>query len=139
MDRARARLLVVDPDVTSRLATHHALRALGCRIIEEASSAAEALALLHDEPFDLVITDWALPDRRGVEFLRVLRGDPRLRALPVVVAVPITRELVSEVADAGINGFLPRPFGLDTLDSSLTLFVGRRGVTGRPSRRAYLS
>lgn len=139
MNRRDARLLIVDPNAASRLATHHALRALGCRIIEEASSAAQALALLRAEHFDLVITEWALADQSGRELLRSLRDEPRWRTLPVVAAVRVTSELVSEAADAGVNGFLPRPFGLEALDATLTLFVGRRSLADRSSRPAYVS
>lgn len=139
MNRRDARLLIVDSNAASRLATHHALRALGCRIIEEASSAVEALALLRAEHVDLVITDWALAGQSARDFLRTLRGEPRWRTLPVVAAVRVTSELVSEAADAGINGFLPRPFGLEALDATLTLFVGRRSLADRSSRRVYVS
>lgn len=139
MHRRDARVLLVDSSAVSRLATHHALRALGCRIIEEASTGAEALALLRAEHFDLVITEWTLADQPARRLLRAVRDEPRWRTLPVVASVRVTAELVSDAADTGLNGFLPRPFGLEALDATLTLFVGRRSVAGPASRRAYVS
>ena len=133
-NRRDARLLLLDPDPRSRLALHHALRRLGCRVIEEASTGAYALRLLAEEPFDLLITAWGLPDQPALDFLRAVRCELALRALPVVVAARVTPELVAEAAAAGVSGFLPRPFGASTLDTTLGLFLGRRA--GAPSHDA---
>lgn len=133
-NRRDARILLLDPDARARLALHHALRRLGCRIIEEASTGGYALRLLTEESFDLLITAWALPDQPGLDFLRAVRCELALRELPVVVAARVTPELVAQAAAAGVNGFLPRPFGMSALDSTLGLVIGRRA--GSPSRDA---
>jgi two-component system chemotaxis response regulator CheY len=134
MNRRDARVLVIDSEPASRLATHHALRALDCRLVEEASTAAEALEVVRASTFALVLTEWTLPDATAVSLLRALRAEPRMRLLPVVVCARITRQLVSELADVGLSGFLPRPFSLDALDTTLSIFVGRRGPTSAAAR-----
>jgi two-component system chemotaxis response regulator CheY len=125
MQRRDARLLVIDDEPLSRVATHHALRALGCRVIDEAEEAATALHLLANGRYDLVISNWALPTMSGGELLRLIRGTPALAGLPVVVATPVTPKIVAEAAEAGVSAFLPRPFGAATLEEILRIFVGR--------------
>ena len=49
---------MVDDVPLSRVATHHALRALGCRMIDEASQGPRAMELLEEQPYDLVISNW---------------------------------------------------------------------------------
>lgn len=125
MIRRDARLLVVDDEPLSRVATHHALRALGCRVIDEASEGAIALQLLASERYDLVISNWRMASMSGRELLKLIRGTPRLSAMPVVVATPVTPKIVAEAADAGVSAFLPRPFGFTTLEEILRIFIGR--------------
>jgi two-component system chemotaxis response regulator CheY len=107
---------VVDDEHSSRVATHHALRALGCRLIDEASQGASALHLLAGQQYDLVISNWRLRSMSGGELLHFIRHTPQLAALPVVIATPVTPEIVAEAV--------------------LQLFLGREEP---PERRSFLS
>ena len=136
MQRRDARLLVVDESPVSRVATHHALRALGCRVIDEADRCSRALQLLWEEHYDLVITNWKMRDPGGRELVELIRRTPRLAGTPVVIATPVTAEVVAEASEAGVSAFLPRPFGVQSLDEVLRIFVGRRA---EPEVRAALN
>jgi two-component system, chemotaxis family, chemotaxis protein CheY len=125
MIRRDARLLVVDDEPLSRVATHHALRALGCRVIDEASEGAIAMQLLASERYDLVISNWRMASMSGRDLLKLIRGTPRLSGVPVVVATPVTPKIVAEAADAGVSAFLPRPFGFNTLEEILKIFLSK--------------
>ena len=126
MQRRDARLLVVDESLLSRVATHHALRALGCRVIDEADRCSRALQLRGEEHYDLVITNWKMRDPAGRELVELIRRTPRLAGTPVVIATPVTAEVVAEASEAGVSTFLPRPFGAQSLEEVLRLFIGRR-------------
>lgn len=126
MKRRDARLLVVDDVPLSRVATHHALRALGCRVIDEAAHGPRALQLLTSQHYDLVISNWKMADLGGREILQLVRNTPRLAGTPVVIATPVTPEVVA--ADAGVSAFLPRPFGFQTLEEVLRIFIGKRAL-----------
>ncbi len=140
MKRRDARVLVVDANPAERIATHHALRALGCRLIDEADSGAVALDALLAEHFDLVISAWHLPDMGGRELLWLIRHAPRLADVPVMISTRVTPALVLEAAEAGVNCFLPRPFGSQTLEETLRIFVGRRArPSPRPSTQSWVS
>ena len=119
MKRRDARFLVVDDVPLSRVATHHALRALGCRVIDEAARCPRALELLSEQRYDLVITNWNMADMSGRELLQLIRNTPRAARTPVVIATPVTAEVVAEAAEAGVSAFLPRPFGFHTLEEVL--------------------
>ena len=141
MKRRDARFLVVDDISLSRAATHHALRALGCRLIDEASQGPRAIELLGAEHYDLVISNWKLPQMSGRELLRLIRSTPRLAATPVIIATPVTAEVVAEAAEAGVSAFLPQPFGFQTLEEVLRIFIGKPAPAdrSRPQPRTFLS
>lgn len=138
MHRRDARLLVVDDSPLSRVATHHALRALGCRVIDEAGEYPRAMELLGEQHYDLVISNWK---HGGRELLRLIRHTPALASTPVVIATPVTAEVVAEASEAGVSAFLPRPFGAQTLEEVLRIFIGKRSPAepGRASSRAFVS
>ncbi len=125
MKRRDARFLVVDDVPLSRVATHHALRALGCRVIDEASQCPRALELLSAQRYDLVITNWNMADMGGRELLQLIRNTPLAAGTPVVIATPVTAEVVAEASEAGVSAFLPRPFGFQTLEEVLRIFIGK--------------
>jgi two-component system chemotaxis response regulator CheY len=129
MKRRDARLLVIDDVPLSRVATHHALRALGCRRIDEAEQCPRALQLLSEQHYDLVISNWKMADMGGRELLHVIRHTPRTAGTPVVIATAVTAEVVAEASEAGVSAFLPRPFGFQTLEEVLRIFIGRPSPT----------
>lgn len=129
MKRRDARLLVVDDVPLSRVATHHALRALGCRMIDEAEQGPRALQLLAEQHYDLVITNWKMADMDGAELLHLIRHSPRTAGTPVVIATSVTAEVVAEASHAGVSAFLPRPFGVQTLEEVLRIFIGKPAPT----------
>jgi two-component system, chemotaxis family, chemotaxis protein CheY len=125
MKRRDARLLVVDDIPLSRVATHHALRALGCRLIDEADRGPEALQFLSAQHYDLVISNWKMAEMSGRELLHLIRHTPHLAGTPVVISTPVTAEVVAEASEAGVSAFLPRPFGFQTLEEVLRIFIGK--------------
>ena len=87
-----------------------------------ARTAAEGLALAHD--IDLVLLDLDLPDRPGMDVLRALMSDSRMRHTPVVVVSAESRpQRIDECFDAGAAQFLTKPLdpqlALRTIDASL--------------------
>ena len=142
MKRRDARFLVVDDIPLSRVATHHALRALGCRMIDEADQCPRALQLLSEQHYDLVISNWKMAEMGGRELLRLIRTTPRTAGTPVVIATPFTAEVVAEASEAGVSAFLARPFGFQTLEEVLRIFIGQAAPLDcktSPRQRTFLS
>ena len=71
----------------------------------------EALRRLHAERPDLMILDVMLPGRNGFEVLKVVKSDPRLRAMPVIVLTAKGQPQDRRMAESlGVEGFMTKPF-----------------------------
>lgn len=85
---APKQLLVVEDSLTSRMLLKNILATSGYQV-EVAVDGAEALALLHERPFDLVVSDIQMPVMDGLELCRRIRADERLSQLPVVLVTTL--------------------------------------------------
>jgi len=112
-------------------------------MIDEAEQCPQALALLAAQHYDLVISNWkSASGMGGRELLQLIRGTPRTAGTPVVIATPVTAEVVAEASEAGVSAFLPRPFGFQTLEEVLRIFIGKAApseVKRAPLARTFVS
>lgn len=105
------RVLVVDDFESMRRIVGQLLREMGFRDITLADDGATALALLRQDDFGLLLTDWHMPQMDGLELVRAVRADPRLNAIPILmVSAEATREQIIEAVRAGVNGYVVKPF-----------------------------
>jgi two-component system chemotaxis response regulator CheY len=113
-------ILVVDDFSTMRRIIKGLLQDLGYCNITEADDGLTALPLLKAGNFDLLITDWNMPGMQGVELLRQVRADERLKKLPVLMlTAEAKREQIVEAAQAGVSGYVIKPFTAVTLKEKL--------------------
>jgi DNA-binding response OmpR family regulator len=93
---------------------------------DEAPNGDAALKLLRKRRYDMVVLDVMMPGRSGIDVLREMRADEALRDVPVVVmsAWQSTEDIDAALA-AGANGFLPKPFRVEDLDSTVKDVIGR--------------
>jgi len=114
------RILVVDDFSTMRRIVKNLLADLGYTNIAEADDGNTALPMLTAGGFQFVITDWNMPGMTGIELLRAIRADAALAALPVLmVTAEAKREQILEAAQAGVNGYIIKPFTAQTLKEKL--------------------
>jgi two-component system, chemotaxis family, chemotaxis protein CheY len=108
--------LVVDDYSTMRRIVKNLLNELGYSNVTEADDGATALPLLKGGNFDFLITDWNMPGMPGLELLKQVRADERLSKLPVLMlTAEAKREQIVEAAQAGVNGYVIKPFTAATL------------------------
>ncbi|MEQ1637508.1 MAG: chemotaxis response regulator CheY [Methylococcales bacterium] len=116
----KMKILVVDDFSTMRRIVRNLLTGLGFVNIDEADDGKTGLAKLQAEKFDFLVTDWNMPGMTGLELLQAVRADPKLATLPVLmVTAESTREQIVQAAQAGVNGYIIKPFTAATLKEKI--------------------
>ena len=114
--QANLSFLVVDDFSTMRRIVKNLLNDLGYVNVTEADDGSMALPLLKNGQFDFLITDWNMPGMPGLELLKQVRADARLAKLPVLMlTAEAKREQIVEAAQAGVSGYVIKPFTAATL------------------------
>ena len=127
------KILVVDDFSTMRRIVRNLLVELGFTntLIQEADDGNNALVMLRSQPFDLVVTDWNMPNMTGIDLLRAIRAEASLKGMPVLmVTAENNRDQIIAAAQAGVNGYIVKPFTADTLKEKLTKIFERIAASG---------
>ena len=120
------KILIVDDFSTMRRIIKNLLRDLGFTNTAEADDGTTALVELQKAKFDLVITDWNMPGMPGIDLLKAIRADASMASLPVLmVTAEAKREQIIEAAQAGVNGYVIKPFTAGTLSDKLNKIFER--------------
>lgn len=122
------KILVVDDFSTMRRIIKNLLKDLGFTNIQEADDGNTALPMLVQGDFDFVVTDWNMPGMQGIDLLRAIRSDDKLKHLPVLmVTAEAKKEQIVAAAQAGVNGYVVKPFTAATLKEKLDKIFERLG------------
>ena len=122
------KILVVDDFSTMRRIIKNLLRDLGFTNVQEADDGSTALPMLQNQEFDFVVTDWNMPGMQGIDLLRAIRADDSLKHIPVLmVTAEAKKEQIIAAAQAGVNGYIVKPFTAATLKTKLDKGFERLG------------
>ncbi|HYE53156.1 MAG TPA: response regulator [Azospirillaceae bacterium] len=122
---ANIAVLVVDDYATMRRIVRNLLGQIGFQKIEEASDGADALAKLRGAPFGLVISDWNMEPMTGLQLLKEVRADVRLKDTPfIMVTAESKTENVIAAKEAGVNNYIVKPFNAETLKKKIESVIG---------------
>ncbi len=127
------KILVVDDFSTMRRIVRNLLVELGFSgtLIQEADDGENALVMLKSQPFDMVVTDWNMPNMTGIDLLRAIRAEAALKGLPVLmVTAENNRDQIIAAAQAGVNGYIVKPFTAATLQEKLSKIFERLAAAG---------
>lgn len=114
------KILIVDDFSTMRRIIKNLLGDLGYTNIAEADDGQTALPMLQSDNFEFLITDWNMPGMTGIDLLRQVRADERLSKLPVLmVTAEAKKAQIVEVAEAGVNGYVVKPFTAQILNEKI--------------------
>ncbi|CAK1698843.1 response regulator receiver protein [Vibrio crassostreae] len=120
------KILIVDDFSTMRRIVKNLLRDLGFNNTQEADDGLTALPMLKKGEFDFVVTDWNMPGMQGIDLLKHIRADAELKHLPVLmITAEAKREQIIEAAQAGVNGYIVKPFTAATLKEKLDKIFDR--------------
>ena len=118
-------ILIVDDYKTMLRIIRNLLKQLGFDNVDEATDGSGALSKLRDKEFNLVISDWNMEPMSGLQLLKEVRADVKLKDLPFIM---ITAESKSEnvivAKEAGVSNYIVKPFNAATLKGKLTAVLG---------------
>jgi len=124
------KVLIVDDFSTMRRIIKNLMRDLGFSNTHEADDGLTALPMLKGGSYDFLVTDWNMPGMQGIDLLKAVRSDPQLASLPVLlVTAEARREQIVEAAEAGVNGYIVKPFTAQTLKEKLDKIFERLAAT----------
>jgi two-component system chemotaxis response regulator CheY len=105
------KILVVDDFSTMRRIIKNLLRDLGYTNTAEADDGKTALPMLQSGGFDFLVTDWNMPGMNGIDLLKAVRADEKLKSLPILmITAEANRDQIIEAAQSGVNGYVVKPF-----------------------------
>jgi len=122
----QTKMLVVDDFESMRRIVKQVLNDIGFKDVTLADDGATALPLLKKGDFGFLITDWNMPQMEGIDLVKAVRADPRLKGMPILmVTAEAKREQIIEAAQAGVNDYIVKPFTPDTLRAKIEkVFAG---------------
>ncbi|MCB0335733.1 MAG: chemotaxis response regulator CheY [Bdellovibrionales bacterium] len=113
-------ILVVDDFSTMRRIVKACLKQIGFNNFTEAEDGAIALEKLKNGQFKLIVSDWNMPNMMGIDLLRAVRSDEKLKHIPfLMVTAEAQKENILAAAKAGVSNYIIKPFDTDTLNTKL--------------------
>ena len=118
-------ILIVDDYKTMLRIIRNLLKQLGFNNVDEATDGSMALQKLRDKDYGLVISDWNMEPMTGIQLLREVRADSKLKNLPfIMITAESKTENVVAAKEAGVNNYIVKPFNAATLKQKLSTILG---------------
>jgi len=117
---ADLKILVVDDSPTMRRILLNTVQKAGYSNVKEAVDGKDALAKLLAGDFDLLMTDWNMPNMNGLELVEAARKEEKLKSMPILMVT--TRNMKEDIVNAiksGVNGYIVKPFDAKTLNAKI--------------------
>lgn len=119
------KILIVDDSPTMRRILVNTVVKAGYPNCKEAEDGKDALAKLMAGDFDLLMTDWNMPNMNGLELVEAVRLDAKLKTIPILMVT--TRNMKEDIVNAiksGVNGYIVKPFDAKTLNAKILEIMG---------------
>ena len=119
-------VLIVDDYKTMLRIIRNLLKQLGFNNVTDATDGSAALAKLREKgDFGLVISDWNMEPMTGLQLLKEVRADAKLKSLPfIMITAESKTENVMAARQAGVSNYIVKPFNAETLKQKLTSVLG---------------
>ena len=121
------KILAVDDSATMRRIIKNQLKQSGFDQVDEAENGREALSLLKVGSYDLLITDWNMPEMCGLDLVKEVQKTDALKVTPILMVTTVSgKEDIVAALWAGVNNYVVKPFDVATLQAKITQLVGAR-------------
>ncbi len=119
------RILIVDDYKTMLRIIRNLLKQLSFDNIEDAMDGSGALQKLREKEFWLIISDWNMEPMTGLELLKEVRADEKLKSLPfIMITAESKAENVIVAKKAGVSNYIVKPFNAETLKTKIVSVLG---------------
>ncbi len=114
------KILIVDDFATMRRIIKNILTQLGFKNFIEADDGSVAWEILQKEKVDFIVSDWNMPKMPGIELLKKVRADERLKDIPfLMVTAEAQKENIIEAVKAKVSNYIVKPFTPETLSEKI--------------------
>jgi two-component system chemotaxis response regulator CheY len=118
------KVLAVDDSATMRRIIKNQLKQSGVEDVDEAGNGREALLLLGRVQYDLLITDWNMPEMSGLDLVLEVRKSEPIKRLPILMITTVSaKEDIVNALKAGVNNYVVKPFDAATLHAKVSQLV----------------
>ena len=121
------KILLVDDSQTIRIIQKNVLKQLGHTDVLEAADGVEALSIFNDQPPDLMLVDWNMPNMDGITLVRKVREVNQ--SVPMIMCTTeAEKSRVQEAVKAGVNNCILKPFTADSLGEKIEQTMAKQGM-----------
>jgi len=116
------KVLVVDDSNVMRQIIKNNLKQLGFKPdnLVDAEDGSVGLRKAGENKPDLIVSDWNMPKMTGIEFLKAVRADAGLKAIPFLMVTSETeKEKIMEAVQAGVSQYIVKPFNANQLEEKI--------------------
>ena len=122
---ADLRILVVDDSPTMRRILINTLQKAGYFQVKDAEDGKDALAKLMAGNYDLLMTDWNMPNMNGLELTTSVRKESSIKDMPILmVTIRNRKEDIVTAIKSGVSGYIVKPFDSKTLNAKIAEIMG---------------
>jgi two-component system chemotaxis response regulator CheY len=118
-------ILIVDDFQPMLVTMKNLLKKFDLKQVDEAENGAQALNMMRQKSYGLVLSDWDMEPVTGLELLQEVRGDAVLKDTPfILVTSQDDAEFMAAADAAGVSGYIVKPFTADALRDKIEDVVG---------------
>ncbi len=118
-------VLIVDDYKTMLRIIENLLKQLGFKNVHQATDGSAALKVLREAPIGLIISDWNMQPMTGLQLLKEVRADDKLKGTPfIMITAESKTENVVAAKEAGVNNYIVKPFNAETLKQKISAVLG---------------
>jgi len=119
------KVLIVHDFATMRRILRNILKQIGFTDITEADDGSTALKELKKEKYDLILSDWNMPEMQGIDLLNTIKADDELKSIPfIMVTAEAQKDNIVGAVKAGVSSYIVKPFTAETISEKLKKVFG---------------
>lgn len=131
---AKMRVLIIDDNTVDRAILKSQLESMGFDKIHECRNGNEGIFKVQNSfkiltPYHLIITDWRMPEKDGLSFLKFIKSEEAFANIPIMMLTGIAdKENVKHALSSGVDAFLLKPINGDILIKKINELIGTMNI-----------